>query len=149
MSEESLSVAAIVYGTVIDHLPCGKGLKLVELLHLTAQGQKVTLGLNLPSKSMGCKDLVKVEGRVLSDEEIAVIAIFAPTAHINVIENCKVSKKFPVKLPQQVRKVFSCPNPTCITNHEAMVTRFNIFKRSKQVELSCHYCEKSFSHDAS
>lgn len=144
---DTLSVSAIEYGTVIDHIPPGLGLKIVHLLKLADHKQKVTLGLNLSSKSLVFKDLIKVEGRILTNEEVEQIAVFAPNAVINVIENFKVIKKVSVQLPKMVRRVFSCPNQRCITNHERVGTEFKVAMTGKTVTLCCHYCERCFSHE--
>ena len=92
--EKELSVSAIENGTVIDHIPAGQGMRIVRLLKLADHKKKVTLGLNLPSKSLGYKDLIKVEGREISVEEANQIALFAPKASINIIRNFQIQKKF-------------------------------------------------------
>lgn len=45
-----LQVEAIKCGTVIDHIPAQIGFKLLSLFKLTATDQRITIGLNLPSK---------------------------------------------------------------------------------------------------
>ncbi len=148
MQTQVLSVSAIENGTVVDHIPPGCGLKIVQLLKLSEHKKKVTVGLNLTSKSMGLKDIVKVEGRSLMQEEANRIALLAPKATINIIENFKVVKKLGVEIPKRIEKIFSCPNPKCITNHEEMETSFVISLKGTRCVLSCNYCEKSFAHDS-
>lgn len=143
MKEKTLSVAAIGSGTVIDHIPAGEGMRIVRLLQLAGHGNQVTLGLNLPSKTLGSKDLIKVEGREINEEEANRIAVFAPRATLNVIRDFNLYKKFKVELPEKIEKVLDCPNGRCITNHEEMETRFLIGRGA----LSCFYCEKSFKHE--
>ncbi len=145
--KKTLSVAAIENGTVIDHILAGQGMRIVRLLKLASHKNEVTLGLNLPSQSMGYKDLIKVEGRVITSEEANQIAVFAPKAKINIIDDFQVVKKFPVELPKKVVKMLCCPNPRCITNHDPMDTLFYIRSFGEGVELCCKYCEKSFSHE--
>lgn len=145
--KKTLSVAAIGQGTVIDHIPAGEGMRIVRLLKLAGHHHQVTLGLNLPSKSMGYKDLIKVEGREVTEDEANQIAVFAPKATINIIRDFQLAKKFAVTLPEKVNKVLRCPNERCITNHEATTTRFEVSKRARSVQLKCYYCEKSFAHD--
>ncbi|NGX55063.1 MAG: Aspartate carbamoyltransferase regulatory chain [Chlamydiae bacterium] len=145
--KKTLSVAAIENGTVIDHITVGQGMRIVRLLRLAGHKHQVTLGLNLPSKSMGYKDLIKVEGRVITAEEANQIAVFAPKAKINIINDFQVVKKFPVELPESVKKMLCCPNPRCITNHDPMDTLFSVRRFGEGVELLCNYCEKSFSHE--
>ena len=145
--EKQLSVAAIEQGTVIDHLPAGQGMRIVRLLKLAEHKEKVTLGLNLPSQTLGYKDLIKVEGREVSEEEANQIALFAPKATINIICDFRIEKKFSVTLPQAVSKILQCPNQRCISNHEYVVTHFLVTRSGHKVMLQCDYCEKVFAHD--
>lgn len=144
---KKLSVAAIESGTVIDHIPAGQGMKIASLLKLDTQRHKVTLGLNLPSQSMGLKDLIKVEGREITEEEANQIAIFAPKATLNIIHGFQVSTKLTVNLPEKIEKILHCPNPRCVTQHEKVYSRFHVKKLAKAVQLTCFYCEKGFTHD--
>lgn len=146
--EKNLSVAAIESGTVIDHLPAGSGLKIVRLLNLAAHKKKVTLGLNLPSKTMGYKDIIKVEDREISEKEASQIAVFAPKATINIIRDFRVAKKFSVSMPHTIEKILLCPNERCITHYEPIDTKFRVACLGEQIELECYFCEKSFPHDA-
>ncbi|NGX46346.1 MAG: Aspartate carbamoyltransferase regulatory chain [Chlamydiae bacterium] len=146
--EKILSVAAIESGTVIDHITIGQGTKIVRLLKLAKHQMQVTLGLNLFSRSMGRKDLIKVEERIVTPDEANQIAIFAPNTTINIIENFRVVEKFVVTIPKSVHRILRCPNPSCITNHEKTPTLFTIRHFGERVELVCNYCEKSFSHES-
>ncbi len=144
-NKSTLSVAAIKNGTVIDHITAGQGLSIVNLLGLSQNHQQVTIGLNLPSKNMGYKDLVKVEGQELTKNDVDRVAILAPTATINIIKGYDVTKKFTVTVPGKIEGLFACPNPVCITNHEAMTTIFATIQNKKDLQLRCEFCEKIFS----
>lgn len=144
---ETLPVSAIKNGTVIDHISTGQAFRIVQLLSLENTQACVTIGLHLPSKRLGQKDLIKIEGRVLTEQEANEIVIFAPMATINEIKDFKVAKKFITHVPQNIKKVFRCPNPMCITNAEAVENCFAISEERKQVKLTCAYCEKTFDRD--
>src|ERR1051325_10381059 len=101
MKEKMLSVSAIKQGTVVDHIAAGNALKIVRLLKLAANERRVTLGLNLKSDSIGLKDLIKLENVFLSQFQASQIAVFAPQATVNVIENYRVAKKFRVQLDRK------------------------------------------------
>jgi aspartate carbamoyltransferase regulatory subunit len=148
IKEETLSVSAIKEGTVIDHIPAGQGLKLLKLLNLAKHHTKVTVGLNLPSRSMGYKDLIKVEEFTISPEIAGQIAIFAPHATLIFINNYAVVKKEKVQLPTHITKVVRCNNVRCITNHEPVETKFFVKRIGKRVELNCNYCQKSVPYEA-
>lgn len=145
--KETLPVAAIKNGTAIDHITSGQALNIIQLLALTNSKYKVTIGMNLPSKLMGKKDLIKIEQRVLTEAEANEIVVFAPSATINVIENYTVIRKISTHLPHEMRDVFLCPNHACITHTESVATRFFIREFKKEILLGCYYCEKEFNRD--
>lgn len=139
-------VSAIDNGVVIDHIPAGQSLKIMRLLHVIDSKQRVTLGLNLRSKALKLKDLIKIENRVLTRQEIDQVAIFAPGATINRIEDFKVSEKINCQLPETIRDVLVCPNLNCI-NHFESSGYFKLEGSQKRIKLRCFYCEKQFERD--
>ena len=140
------SVSAIDNGIVIDHIPAGQSLKIMRLLHVVNSKQRVTLGLNLRSTSLKLKDLIKIENRLLTPQEIEYVAIFAPGATISLIENFKVSRKINCELPKIIRDVLVCPNQNCI-NHIESKGYFKLEGSPNQIKLRCFYCEKPFERD--
>ena len=146
MLTDTLQVTAICDGTVIDHLRAGLALRILQLLKL--QQERVTIGMNLKSASMGFKDLIKIEGVFLSKDQTAQIALFSPLATVNVIQECRVIQKYKVSLPKQIDSVISCPNRLCITNHEKIPTRFSIQATPQCAILRCYFCEKTHTHGA-
>ncbi len=143
---KELSVAAIRQGTVIDHITAGQALLIARILRLPMADKIVTIGLNLPSKLMHTKDLIKVEGRELSPEEANQVALFAPEATISIIRDYHTVKKFAVSLPENISGFIVCPNPKCITNNERMFSNFTVIA-GQQIKVRCHYCEKIFRRD--
>lgn len=144
---KTLSVAAIQNGTVIDHINAGQAFRIVHLLKLQEKKHTVTIGLNLPSKQLKLKDLIKIEDHALTKEEANDITIFAAEATINIIRNFEVIDKIITSLPSHIKNVFSCPNATCVTHTEPVVTHFNIETQGKQINLICKYCEKIFDRN--
>lgn len=146
MTTKSVSVAAIKEGTVIDHITAGNALKIVGLLDLTKEQRKVTVGLNLRCGFMPKKDLIKVEGYSLTREESFTVAIFAPNATINLIQDYEVKEKYKVEAPKTIEGILSCPNPNCITLHERMNSFFFVTSHGKDLELVCRYCRQCYRH---
>ena len=142
--ERTLSVPAIKNGTVIDHIAPGQALRIIPLLHLADNGQLITVGLNLESKSMGRKDLIKIENTFLSSPQTDQIALFSPTATVNVIENYQVVQKFPVAMPHHINGILLCPNLHCITNSEKVPSSFSVEENNGHVFLLCRFCQKTF-----
>ncbi|KKP59601.1 MAG: Aspartate carbamoyltransferase regulatory chain [Candidatus Magasanikbacteria bacterium GW2011_GWC2_34_16] len=147
LQKNKLLVTAIKDGTVIDHITAAHALKIIRLLNLADHNKRVTVGLNLPSKTMGLKDLIKVEGRELTEEEIKRVAILAPEATINIIKNYQIAKKFHAEIPDVIEYVVVCPNPICITNNENMDSKFIVKKEKNNIKLKCWYCEKTFPQE--
>ena len=134
-----MKVQAIQNGTVIDHIPSRYTLQVVRLL--SGLDDFVTIGINFPSGSMERKGVVKIANKVLTQNEVNKIAIFAPQATVNIIKNFQVVDKRKVKLPKSLQGIVKCSNPKCITNAERMPTVFYT-SSGDHVELRCHYCER-------
>lgn len=143
----TLSVSAIKNGTVIDHIASGQGLKIIHLLSLQNSPFKTTIGLRLPSRIVGTKDLIKIEDRLLTEAEANEVVVLAPEATINIIENFNVVKKITTQLPTQMKNIFLCPNPACITQTDKVASCFHIQQEAKTIKLICDYCEKVFDRD--
>lgn len=144
---EKLSVSAIKNGTVIDHILSGQALRIIKLLSLQHANAPVTIGMQLPSKRMGNKDLIKIENRFLTSDEANEVVVFAPLATINIIENFTVVRKMTTQLPSVMKRVFLCPNMRCISLKEPIDSQFYIQPAGKQVKLTCHYCQHTFDRD--
>jgi aspartate carbamoyltransferase regulatory subunit len=87
-------IGKIQYGTVIDHISAGKGAKVIEALDLARSDKTVSMLMNVQSKKLGKKDVVKIEGVHLNPKEIAPkISQFAPKATVNLIKDFKVLNK--------------------------------------------------------
>ncbi len=145
MIKQTLSVSAIHNGSVIDHIPSGEVLKLISILKLSEE--RLYLGLNLPSKRMGKKDLLKVHNLSLSESDLQHIAIFAPKATINIIQDYQIIKKLKATLPSVIHGVLKCPNENCITRHTPTKTRFHVKSHKEKLYLSCDYCNKDHLKD--
>ncbi|RLE51162.1 MAG: aspartate carbamoyltransferase regulatory subunit [Candidatus Methanomethylicota archaeon] len=143
MEREELRIRKIKHGTVIDHIAAGHALSVLKILNITGrEGYIVSIAMNVPSKKLGRKDIVKVEGRELKEEEVNKIALIAPTATINIIKDYKVIKKNRITLPDKVEGIIRCRNPVCITNspREPVTPKFKVISR-KPIRLRCEYCE--------
>ena len=90
---------------------------------------------------MGKKGIIKVEGKFLTQDEVNKIAIVAPDATVNIIKNYEVKDKIKVKSPDVVDNVVKCSNPVCMTNNEAIHTKFYVVKKDP-LRIRCHYCER-------
>ncbi|MFH0946340.1 MAG: aspartate carbamoyltransferase regulatory subunit, partial [Planctomycetota bacterium] len=123
-----------------DHLRIGSGLKVLKVLGLLTEGT-VEIGLNLDSKKLGRKDLIKIENRELTQTEVNKIAILSPEATLSIIREFKIVSKFRPELKEEMEGVVHCQNPSCISNNEQIKTRFLVLE-TEPVRLRCYYCER-------
>ncbi len=143
-AKKELAVAALRHGTVIDHIPASALFSAVHLLGLESMSQSVTVGNNLPSGRLGSKGIIKVADTTFDPDTLNRIAIIAPTAVVNVIEDYEVVSKQEVVLPEEVVDLVKCTNPKCVTCHEPMRSRFTVVSR-EPVILKCRYCEHEYT----
>ena len=129
--QKQLKVSAIKDGTVIDHIPTKALFKVIKILKLEDCSQMVTFGNNLDSKAMGAKAIIKIANRYFADEEVNKIALVAPSATLIEIRNFAVASKTVVQVPNEIVSIVKCFNPNCITNHENIVTQFNVISKDE------------------
>jgi aspartate carbamoyltransferase regulatory subunit len=139
MKDTELRVSKIEDGTVIDHIQGGQALNVLAILGIDGSGgESVSVGINVPSDRLGVKDIVKVEGRELSQNEVDVLSLIAPAATINIIRGFEVAEKHRVSRPSEVTGVLSCPNANCITTeNEPVESLFEVLDEG----VRCLYCD--------
>lgn len=142
---EGLLVRRIRNGTVIDHIVAGEALNVVKILGITGSTpEALSIATNVPSGQMGKKDIVKLNDRELSKEEVDRIALISPRATINIIRDYKVCEKKGVEIPDLIEGLVRCPNPGCISNtNEPIRSRFFVTQKG----LRCAYCDWVIGHD--
>ena len=141
MEQSDLIVRRIKDGTVIDHINEGKGLKVLEALEIDGSGGNViTIALNMPSGKLKKKDMIKVEGRFLEDDDTNKLAVIAPSSTVNIIKDYKLVEKRRVSLPNQIEDIFRCSNPDCITNSQEHIESIMEVIDKDNLVLKCRYC---------
>jgi len=143
--KKELKISAIKNGTVIDHISPKKALEVVRILDLEDSTHPLTLAINVQSRHMKKKDVVKIENRELSESEVNEIALVAPKSTISIIKDYEVVEKRKIELPDVIQGILSCMNPNCISKREG-VSKFLVEKRSPTV-LRCYYCERLLEED--
>jgi aspartate carbamoyltransferase regulatory subunit len=146
MAKKELEVSAIANGTVIDHIPADVTFKVVQVLNLYSHPGAITIGTNLESKTLGKKGIIKVSDRYLTDEEIGRLSVVAPNVTLNIIRDYQIAEKKYVQYPKQIIGVVKCSNPKCITNHQPVATKMEVFDMNLK-SLRCVYCERVMQHD--
>lgn len=141
--DKTLSVTAIQNGTVIDHIPANSLFTVMSILGLDKlEDNRMTFGTNFKSQQLGLKAIIKVSNKYFEDRDIDKIALVAPTANLNIIKEYEVAEKRKVKVPDEIKAIAKCMNPKCITNNEAVPTKFTVLKKEDSISLKCKYCEK-------
>ncbi len=89
--KKELLVRPIEHGTVIDHINAGQALNVMRIIGIArSTGSVVSIAMNVASKEMGLKDIVKIEGRELDSKQVDKISLISPDATINIIRNYDV-----------------------------------------------------------
>ena len=135
-----INVSKIKKGIVLDHINRGEAFKIYKALKLNEIEDTVVLMQNIPSSSMGKKDLIKIETDF--DLDFTVLGLIAPDITVNYIEDGKRIKKFTMELPKAVEGVLKCHNPRCVSNSERVIPGqvFYIYNKEKR-EFRCEYCD--------
>ena len=86
-----MNIDSVRNGVVIDHITAGNGARLYELLGLDSLTCTVAFIRNVPSKKMGRKDIIKVDGTLSLN--LDVIGYVDPAATVNIIRDGELVEK--------------------------------------------------------
>jgi len=143
-----LKVSKIKQGTVIDHIRAGMAPAVLKILGIDrGASDVVVVAMNVRSRELGRKDIVKVENRIIDEESLKKVAIIAPKATINLVKDYEIGEKHEISLPKELRGILKCPNRNCITNSPERVPTFFAHESAEPVEYRCHYCEELVEAD--
>jgi len=146
--EKELRVQKIKEGTVIDHISAGGSLSVLKILGIMGHEDNiVSIVMNVPSHSLGRKDIVKVEGRELNPKEVDKIALIAPRSTINIVRNYVVVEKQKPRLPKIIKGIVKCANVTCISNSAEPADSMFYVEHEEPLRLRCYYCNRYLEKD--
>jgi|SRR5271170_3401168 aspartate carbamoyltransferase regulatory subunit len=139
---KTMLVQKISDGTVIDHVSAGKSLSVLRLLgNPQNRGVTVALVMNVGSSKMGRKDILKVEGVELTDEQVQKLALIAPRASVVIIRSYRVAEKKNAVPPAAVVGILSCTGATCISVREKdSVSSIFSLLNSSPLAYKCKFC---------
>jgi len=142
LSSATLTVSKIRNGTVIDHIPAGRSLAVLKVLGITGyEGLRIAILMNVESKKLGRKDIVKIEDKVVDEREASIISLIAPEATINIVRDFNVVEKRKLRLPEIIKGLLKCPNPLCVTNNDPEALSEFVKVSEKPLRLRCVYCD--------
>ncbi|MBQ4331337.1 MAG: aspartate carbamoyltransferase regulatory subunit [Spirochaetaceae bacterium] len=137
-----LSVNTIKNGLVIDHIRAGSGPRIFSWLGLDKASYRVALIMNVPSRKLGKKDIIKIDNIINID--YSVLGFIDPNITVNVVQNEEIVKKIDLVLPEKVENVIRCKNPRCITTSEPYLSQvFRLVNRERS-EYRCEYCDELY-----
>ena len=142
---EMRRVTAINNGTVIDHVPAGSALAVIRMLGISEdRASPISLVMNVPSSKHGRKDIIKVEDRELTQDELDRLALIAPKASVAIIRSYSVAEKREVSIGSELVNIASCTFSNCITTNprEPQDHRLKVVK-ADPLQLRCRYCGRS------
>lgn len=147
-------------GTVIDHLPLGKGHVAVYLLGLEptpdpGSGERI-ITYNLLRNVIGDdpksqpKDMVKIYDISLTDLQMKKLALLCEEQEkitVTEIRGGKIVKKDRLNYPDEIFGLLKCPEPDCTVNKNGLRSYFNR-SRTPPGRVRCGYCETSYRLEA-
>ena len=135
-----LEVKGIENGVVIDHISVGNGLKIFNLLFADSDNPVVLL-MNVASKVIGKKDIIKIEN--VFDVDLNALGLIDPKITVNVIKNNTLVDKVKATIPKTIKGGLKCQNPRCITHSDDYaIPEFTLLKANGKMEYECSYCEE-------
>lgn len=138
-----LNVGKIEEGFVLDHIKAGQSLSIYHHLQLDKMDCTVAIIKNAKSEKMGKKDILKVECNI-DQLDMDVLAVIDKDITVNVIKDGEIVEKKELMLPVEIRGVFSCKNPRCITSIEQELPHVFFLADENRGLYRCRYCEEKF-----
>lgn len=136
-----LNVGKIEEGFVLDHIKAGKSLSIYHHLQLDKQDCTVAIIKNAKSSKMGKKDILKVECDI-NQLDMDVLAVIDHNITVNVIKNGEIVAKKELTLPKEIKNIFKCKNPRCITSIEQELPHIFVLADEEKEVYRCKYCEE-------
>ena len=135
-----MEVTSIQNGIIIDHVPAGTSLKVLDYLKIDPSKTKLALIANADSKRYGSKDIIKIEDD--KDIDLDVLGFVARQATVDVVRGGKIVEKKQPNLPEHIVGVISCVNPRCVTTTEPGIKQMFHLVHSERLEYRCDYCDE-------
>ena len=138
-----MNVDSIRDGVVIDHITAGRAMTLYNLLALSECDGSVAVLMNVPSKKLGRKDIIKIDAEMPIDT--AVVGYADPGATVNIIRAGELAEKMTMALPDELHGVIKCKNPRCISSTEQELEQIFRLTDRQSGTYRCIYCETKYS----
>ena len=140
-----LNISGLNKGIVLDHIKAGKSLDIYYQLGLDKINCPIAIIKNAKSNKMGSKDIIKIEGDVLSLINLEVLGYIDCNITINIIENDKIIEKKTLTLPNKLHNIIKCKNPRCISCSENYIEQIFYLSDKEKENYRCFYCDEDYS----
>ena len=134
-----MRIDAIKNGIVIDHIDAGCGMQIYQMLGMDQLDCPVALLRNVPSKKLGQKDIIKVDGEL--DIDLHILGYFGPSITVNFIRDSVLVDKKHIELPARISDLLRCKNPRCITTTEQDIHHIFRLADAGKRTYRCIYCD--------
>ena len=140
-----LNISGIQEGYVLDHIKAGMSLRIYHDLKLDKLNRgTVAIIMNAVSSKMGKKDIIKVECPV-DAIDLDILGYIDHNITVNVVKDGEIVEKKELVLPKEIKGVFKCKNPRCITSIEQGLPHIFVLADEKKEIYRCKYCEEKYS----
>ena len=131
---------SIKNGVIIDHVPAGSALKVLEYLRIDPATTKLALIMNATSNRYGTKDIIKIED--VTDIDLQVLGFVAQQATVDIVHGGTITEKIKPSMPEHVIDVITCVNPRCVSTTEPGIEQRFHLVHSGRHEYRCDYCDE-------
>ena len=138
-----MEVTSIQNGIIIDHVPAGTALKVLEYLKIDPSKTKLALIMNTDSHMYGTKDIIKIDSPM--EVDLDVLGYIDPNITVNIIRDDKIAEKRTLHLPKILKNVIHCKNPRCITSIEQELPHIFYLDDKDHEVYRCRYCDEKHS----
>ncbi|MBR1571774.1 MAG: aspartate carbamoyltransferase regulatory subunit [Lachnospiraceae bacterium] len=138
-----LNISGIHEGFVLDHIKAGESMQIYHDLKLNQFDGTVAIIMNVASKKMGTKDIIKVECPI-DAIDLDILGYIDHNITVNVIQHDEIVDKKVLQLPKQIKNVIACKNPRCITSIEQELDQIFILTDEENEVYRCKYCEEKY-----
>ncbi|MBW3082739.1 aspartate carbamoyltransferase regulatory subunit [Bifidobacterium phasiani] len=135
-----MEVTSIQDGIIIDHVPAGTALKVLQYLKIDPAKTRLALIMNTTSRRHGSKDIIKIED--VEDIDLDVLGLVAREATVDIVRGGAIVDKVQPHLPEHVVNVITCANPRCVTTTERGIDQMFHLAHSGRQEYRCDYCDE-------
>lgn len=134
-----MHIDPIKNGVVIDHIESGRAMTIYMMLSLDKLDCPVAILKNVPSKKMGKKDIIKIDGE--TDIDLDVLGFIGRDITVAKVKNGIVCEKKHIEPPKELVDIISCKNPRCITSTEQEIHQHFVLDEKKSGVYRCVYCD--------